>query len=210
MKKCLPIVSCCILLLLLGEVKAQEASVKEDLIYSTNFPDSVITTQDTVFTIKDITISGNKRTRGSTVLRELSFQSGESYPLSEIIKKLDETQHQLMNTGLFRKVTVVLRNLQEENAFVNIDVEEKWYFYPQPFIRVANGTFSQWNERGRKLEHLNYGIKLTQYNFSGRNDKMYVKFNGGYTKAIALQYQGFYLDKDLKWSSSINFSYGKN
>src|SRR5438067_4912005 len=39
---------------------------------------------------------------------------------------------------------------------------------------------------------------------------MYLKLAGGYTKSIALQYQGFYLDTALRWSSSINFSYGKN
>src|ERR1043165_4990400 len=210
MKQGLLLIGFCVMLLSPDRMKAQQAPANQILIYSTSHPEASLPFLDSTFTIKDITVMGIKRTRKSTVLRELSFHDGESYPLPEIIKKLDETKRQLMNTGLFRNVVVYLRSFEGENVFVTVDVEEKWYLYPQPFVRVANGNFSQWNERGRKLEHLNYGIKFTQYNFSGRNDKMYVKFNGGYTQQLALQYQGFYLDRDLKWSSSINFSYGKN
>lgn len=181
------------------------------LLYSTSHPEeAALPDKEEAFAIKEIAVSGNKRTRQSTILRELAFHTGETYPLPRIIEMLEQSKRQLMNTSLFRNVVVTLRSLQDKEAFVNVDVEEKWYFYPQPFLRVANGSFSQWNERGRKLEHLNYGLKLTQYNFSGRGDKMYVNLTNGYTKKVALQYQGFYLDKALKWSSSINFAYGRN
>jgi outer membrane protein assembly factor BamA len=186
-------------------------SAGQALFYSTSRPEeAVLSTTNVAFIIKEILIGGNKRTRRSTILRELAFQEGETYPLPEIIEKLEQTKRQLMNTTLFRNVVVTLRSLQDQHVFINVEVEEKWYLYPQPFIRVANGTFSQWNERGRKLDHLNYGMKFSQFNFSGRGDKMHVHFAGGYTKKIALQYQGFFLDRELKWSSSINFSYGKN
>jgi outer membrane protein assembly factor BamA len=212
MKTRLLILGFCGMLMVCSRLQAQEASVGQNLLlYSTGRPDeAVLSSNDTAFTIKEITVSGNKRTRNSTILRELAFRTGDAYPLPEIVKKLEQTKRQLMNTSLFRNVVVTMRSVQDKDVYVNVDVEERWYFYPQPFLRVANGTFSQWNERGRKLEHLNYGLKLTQYNFSGRGDKMYINLTNGYTKKVDLQYQGFFLDKDLKWSSSINFSYGKN
>lgn len=212
MKTCLQILVLCVALLSAGKLTAQEALAVQDLIlYSTSHPDdAVLPDKEADFTIKEITVSGNKRTRRSTMMRELAFRAGEAYPLPDIIKKLEESKRQLMNTSLFRNVEVTLRSLQGREVYVEVKVEEKWYFYPQPFLRVANGSFSQWNERGRKLEHLNYGLKLTQYNFSGRGDKMYLNLTNGYTKKVELQYKGFYLDRDLKWSSSINFAYGKN
>jgi outer membrane protein assembly factor BamA len=197
-------------LLSFGDVKAQEASTNSVIMYSTENTQTFVQIADTVFAINEILITGAKRTRKSTILRELPFQAAESYSLPEIIEKLEQTKRQLMNTGLFRNVVVYLRSLQDQQVSVNVQVEEKWYFYPQPFIRVANGTFSQWSERGKKLEHLNYGIKLTQFNFSGRNDKAHLHFTNGYTKKVALQYQGFYFDKALKWSGSINVAHGKN
>jgi outer membrane protein assembly factor BamA len=211
MKTCLLILGWCVAFLVCGKLKAQEASASQHLIYATGQPEeAVIPDQNVSFTIKEIAVSGNKRTRNSTILRELSFQAGEAYALPVIIDKLEQTKRQLMNTSLFRNVVVSLRSLQDHDVYVTVDVEEKWYFFPEPFLRVANGTFSQWNERGRKLDHLNYGLKLTQYNFSGRGDKMHVNFTNGYTKKVALQYRGFFLDKELKWSSSVNFAYGKN
>ena len=211
MRICLPIFGFCALWLLsFGDGKAQEAAVPFTLLYSTDHAQATTAVTDSVFTVKDISIVGNKRTRRSTILRELPFQASDVYPFSEIVEKLNISQRQLMNTGLFRKAVVSLQSTTGNEVVVHIQVEEKWYFYPQPFVRIANGSFNQWNERGRPLDQLNYGIKLTQYNFSGRNDRAHVNFTGGYTKKIALQYQGFYFDTALKWSGSLNVAYGKN
>ena len=211
MKTRLLILAWCAVLMSAGRLRAQELSAGQALFYSTSHPKEAVLTDSSVsFTIKEISVSGNKRTRHSTVLREVPFKEGDNYPLPEIIEKLELAKRQLMNTTLFRNVVVTLRSLQEHNVYISVAVEERWYFFPQPFVRVANGTFSQWNERGRKLEHLNYGLRLSQYNFSGRGDKMHLHLAEGYTKKFALQYQGFFLDRALKWSSSINFNYGKN
>ena len=39
---------------------------------------------------------------------------------------------------------------------------------------------------------------------------MYLNLTSGYTQKIALQYQGFYFDKALKWSGSVGVAHGKN
>jgi len=210
MRKSLPVLGLCVLLLSFGDLKAQEGFINSIVIYSTDVQQATTPVTDTVFAVQDIVVRGNKRTRKSTILRELPFRVSDSYRFADITEKLELTKRQLMNTNLFRNVIVSLRATEENRMVVEIDVEEKWYFYPQPFVRIANGTFSQWNERGRPLEHLNYGLKLTQYNFSGRGDKAHIHLADGYTKKIALQYQGFYFDKDLKWAGNVTLTHGKN
>ena len=211
MKTSLLIAGFCVLLLWCSRLEAQEASVSPQLYYSTNSPEEAVLGEATAgFTIREIVVTGNRRTRRFTIMRELAFAEKQTYQLPEIIEKLEQTKRQLMNTGLFREVEVSLRSLQEKDVFITVDVAERWYFFPEPFVRVANGSFSQWNERGRPLEHLNYGLKLTQHNFSGRGDRMHVHLANGYTKKVTLQYRGFYLDKALKWSSSVSLTHGKN
>ena len=210
MRRGLPILGICVLLLSVGDVKAQEIFTNSVLLYSTDNQQSVTEAADTIFIVKDIIVRGNKRTRKSTILREMPFQISDAYLFSDITEKLELAKRQLMNTNLFRNVVVNLRNTAEKEKVVEVDVEERWYFYPQPFVRIANGTFSQWNERGRPMEHLNYGLKLTQYNVSGRGDKAHLHIADGYTRKIALQYQGFYFDKDLKWSGNVMLTHGRN
>lgn len=211
MKTRLLIWGLCVALVSGSKLLAQETPTIQTFYYSTGEPKKAVTPKDsTRFTIKEITVVGNKRTRRSTVLREMAFHVGETYRWSKIIAKLEASKRQLMNTSLFRTAEVSLLSVQDSSVSIAVTLEEKWYFYPEPFIRVANGSFSQWSERGRNFDQLNYGLKLKQYNFSGRGDKMNFQVTNGYTKKLALQYQGFYLDKALKWSSSVNFAYGKN
>ena len=169
MRRGLPIIGFCVLLLSFGDVKAQEAFVNSITLYSTNQQQLNSAPVDTAYSIREIVVIGNKRTRKSTILRELPFKKLDSYTYPELIEKLEVSKRQLMNTNLFRNVIIALQKGADQQVFVSVDVEEKWYFFPQPFVRLANGTFSQWNERGRPLEHLNYGLKLTQFNFTGRD-----------------------------------------
>jgi outer membrane protein assembly factor BamA len=113
MKTRLLILALCVVFLSEGRLKAQELSAGQVLFYSTSRPaEAVLSASEVAFTVKEVTISGYKRTRTSTILRELPFREGENYPLPEIIEKLELAKRQLMNTSLFRNVVVTLRSLQ--------------------------------------------------------------------------------------------------
>ncbi len=169
-----------------------------------------ITDSNTTYIIREIAINGNKKTRPAIILRELSFQVNEQYPLNEIVEKFHETKKQLMNTGMFRSVVVSLKSLQGFDVFVNIDVEERWYIYPVPYVRMVDHNFQQWlTERNGDLSRVNYGIKLTYRNITGRNDKLNLSINQGYTKQAALRYEGLFLDRQLKWSTNLSVAFGK-
>lgn len=210
MGKLIRLILCGVLAILTFESKAQSMLSESVLIFST---DKGIIPEDSsaLFTIKDILINGNERTRNSVILRELPFSNGASYQLNKIVAGFYDVKKRLMNTGLFRSVIVSLRSIENRDVYVQIDVEEKWYLYPLPFIRVADDNFGNWwSEKGRKLDQLNYGIRITQENATGRNDKIQLYVMNGYTKQLMLQYKGLYLDHDLKWYTNLSLSHGKN
>ena len=189
---------------------AQIGLTANALIYSTDescsFADS-----SALFNIKHIVITGNKRTRNATIFRELSFQQGEEYPLNVLVDKFAETKKQLMNTGLFRSGVVSLNSLQGYDVYVSISVEERWYLYPIPFLRVIDRNFNEWVvKHDMNLNRVNYGIKLTHNNTTGRNDKLELYFVNGFTKQVAIKYDNLFLDKAMKWALDFNVAWGKN
>ncbi|HEY0749521.1 MAG TPA: POTRA domain-containing protein, partial [Chitinophagaceae bacterium] len=80
----------------------------EEIIYST---DEVNSYTDTTaqFTVRQIQIEGNKRTKPYIILRELNFHENEQYALHELVEKFRKAKIQLMNSGLFLDVVVSLK-----------------------------------------------------------------------------------------------------
>jgi outer membrane protein assembly factor BamA len=170
------------------------------------------TLKDTLqlYTLKSIVITGNERTRKSIILREVAFAEQEQYMLSDLVRKFGETKRQLMNTSLFREVVVSLQGMEGNDATVEIKVKERGYVYPIPFARIVDRDFNEWVvQKKMSMTRVNYGIKLTHKNMTGRNDRLYIYLMNGYTKQLAFRYDGLFLDKGLHWSTNFGFSFGK-
>lgn len=199
------------LLLLCTNVKAQLGFTPNETIFSTGVEKTnSYVDSSKLFAIRDISIYGNNKTRPSTILRELPFKVNEEYELNEIVKKFQTTKKQLMNTGLFRNVIVSMKSIDGYDVYVNIEVEERWYLYPIPHVKVVDDSFQEWwKDRDRDLDRINYGFKLTYRNITGRNDRLSATFVNGYTKQVTARYEGLFLDKDMKWTASAGFSFGK-
>ncbi|MFN2456989.1 MAG: POTRA domain-containing protein [Chitinophagaceae bacterium] len=190
--------------------RAQSGFVENSIIFST---DDSYTVSDTshLFIIREILIEGNKRTKENIILRELPFHQNQQYTLKDLVEKFALAKQQLLNIGLFREVVVALKNFQGQDASVLVSVKERWYIYPVPFVSVVDVSLQEWvKEQNMNLRRVNYGIQLTHNNTTGRNDKLYVNLTNGYTKQVAVQYKGLYLDKRLHWSSNLNIGFGKN
>ena len=161
--------------------------------------------------LKEVIISGNQKTRPSTILRELEFEAGQKYPLEVLNERLTAAEAMLMNTGLFRKAIVKLKVLSPTEAVVSIDVEERWYIYPIPFIRPVDNSFMQWvTQQDRDFDRINYGIRLTHHNLTGRGDRLQVKFMNGFTRLVGVHYNNLFLDGQMKWFTNMGFDYGNN
>lgn len=165
---------------------------------------AVVAEKNNTVTINNIFLSGNKRTKSFIVLREVSFAKGAELTESDLEKQLVLTRQQVMNTLLFVDVNVYVAARNGNMVDINIDLKERWYFFPLPYFRLVDRNFNQWwVEQNRSFERVNYGIKFTQNNISGRNDNLDVWLIAGYTQQVTLRYNLPFFDKKLKQGFNI-------
>ncbi len=173
-------------------------------------PHVQLSRSSTPFTIGEIVIEGNRRTKPFIILRELPFKSGDSIQLAEVVKHFEIARQQLMNTTLFNEVVVALKSFRGYYLDVVITVKERWYVFPIPYLKPIDRNLTEWAKQGYDMDRLNYGFKFTYYNFTGRNDKLRLWLITGYTKQIEFQYDQPYADQTLKHGYKVGFSYSTN
>lgn len=193
-------------------MKAQEPS--GDPLYFPAVPDPIAPTEsdnNVPFTIGEIIITGNRRTKPAIILREVPFRSGEKYPLQELVRKFEDARKQLMNTSLFHDVIVATHRTQGYVIDVSVEVRERWYIFPVPYFKPVDRNLNQWLfEKNASLSRVNYGIKVLHNNATGRNDKFRLFLISGYTKQFSFNYDRLYIDKQMKWGLNTSFAIGKN
>lgn len=173
-------------------------------------PDSIRKAMEApVFVIDSIKLAGNKRTRDNIVSREIPFKTGEAYSAADLKRLLTLTREQLMNTLLFVDVAVYVAKQDNHSVSINVDMKERWYFFPVPYFRLVDRNFNQWwVDQHHSLERVNYGLKFTQGNTTGRNDELNIWLITGYTQQVTLRYNLPFFDKKLKSGFNIGFIYG--
>ncbi len=162
------------------------------------------------FVIGDIVITGNKKTKEHIVLRELPFQSGDSVRLPELVEQFRTARQQLITTRLFIDAVVALKSIRGYTVDISIDLKERWYIFPVPYLKAVDRNLSEWARQGYGTDRLDYGFKFTHYNFSGRNDKLRLWLVTGYSKQIQFEYEQPYADSTLQHGYKIGFSYMAN
>jgi outer membrane protein assembly factor BamA len=166
--------------------------------------------QDTskLVTINRVLIIGNKITRDKIIFRELSLRSGDTVRLQTLSQVITKDQIKLMNTRLFNTATI--RSLDYENGIIDllVEVSERWYTFPVPIVELADRNFNEWWENyNHDFRRLNYGLKLYQYNFRGRNETLRLTAKFGFTNIFKLTYRIPYLDRKQKQGLIFDFSY---
>jgi outer membrane protein assembly factor BamA len=162
-------------------------------------------------TVGRIYITGNRKTREAIILREISFKTGEQYPLSHLVKKFETSRKQLLNTSLFTSVIVAAKNITGEVIDIEVDVHERNYLFPVPYFRPVDRNLNQWLvEKHASLSRVNYGAKLYYNNATGNNDKLRLGITAGYTRQFSFNYDRLYFDKKMKWGVKLTFSIGNN
>jgi len=170
-----------------------------------------LTDNSAPFTVRNIIITGNKKTKASIIFRELPFKSFDQFPLQQLVAKFDDARKQLMNTTLFHEVTVSIKSVEGYNVDILIEVKERWYLFPVPYFKFVDRNLNQWLVQNKaSLTRVNYGVKLIYNNATGHRDKLNVWLMNGYTKQISMNYDRFYFDKQLKWGAKVGVALGKN
>lgn len=164
--------------------------------------------------VRTIQIEGNTRTRHHIITRELNIHPGDTIDLALLPMLLQQERNKIFNTRLFVTVDVKAAPALPDSLpqYLERDViillKERWYFFPSVIFELADRNFNEWwEQRGRDLSRTNYGIRLSQRNFRGRNERLKLKLQGGFTKKYELLYEVPYLNRQQKAGGSVMFSY---
>jgi outer membrane protein assembly factor BamA len=169
----------------------------------------IIVNQKEKTIIRSIFIKGNKVTKRHIIIRELSFREGDTISYGELIKKMEASKKNLLNTSLFNFVTIDTINSSANITDINISVAERWYTWPGPIFELADRNFNVWWET-KDPERINYGFFLYRDNFRGRKERLTFYFKFGYTQQYGISYSVPYLDKRQRSGLGFGVSWSKN
>lgn len=145
--------------------------------------------QDTIYTIAQIEIEGNKRTKEAVILRELDFELGDTIHAINLSNRLETNQKWVMNTSLFTEVIIKIEPISGTEMKAVVQVREFWYIFPLVLFKLADRNFSiWWSEQNRSLDRVNYGMRFFHHNLTGRRDRLRLITQIGYLKVLELAY----------------------
>ncbi len=149
------------------------------------------TTAQEYVVVKDIQVEGNKKTKKYIILRELDFKVGDTLSLSGLQDRFEKNKKWFFNTDLFSEIQFNLStwDLATHQATVSIIVKEAWYIYPLPIVELADRNFNVWwDDHNHTLDRINLGLAYYQNNFSGRQDKLVLIAQSGFTQKAEVEY----------------------
>ena len=145
-------------------------------------------TKSCVF-VSDIVINGNNVTQEDIILRELTFEIGETIPSQQWEEALRISYENVQNTTLFNFVTIEQHedNSQENAVIVSIEVVERWYLWVFPYVSYSDRNLNAWYEAD-DIRRFSYGIEMKYRNFLGRKNNLDFTFISGYNQNYGLLY----------------------
>jgi outer membrane protein assembly factor BamA len=179
---------------------------KEEEVYQDN-----IILHSSKVVIRNLLVSGNKKTKKYIIGREITFKEGSAYSISEILSGVQTSRQNLMNTSLFVDATVNFTNWVNDSMDIYADVKERWYLFPLPYLKPIDRNLNVWiKDYDLSLDRVNYGMKFIGQNITGRNDRLNAWLINGYTQRAALKYYNPFSDNSLRHGWGFDFSYSRN
>ena len=199
------IIYCCLIVLVPVSCFAQKSKTPNFIFRDTGL---LSATTSNKICIKNLEVSGTKKTKIYIVYREIQFKKGDSILLTELYKELQQARIQAYNTTLFNEVTIEVTALDAANVSVHVHVLERWYLYPVPQFKWIDRNFNEWYKTYKaSLSRVDYGIKFVHYNLTGRRDQLRIYFINGYTKNVSFSYTAPYSNKKLTQGFTIGAGY---
>ncbi|HNP19297.1 MAG TPA: BamA/TamA family outer membrane protein [Fulvivirga sp.] len=166
---------------------------------------------DSYVTIDAIFIVGNKRTKPSIILREMSVMKGDTYTESSLADILVLDKNKLLSTRLFVTVDISILHLSDTQVDIVVNVSERWYTFPSPIFDLVDRNFNDWwQNQNRDLSRTNFGVKIYQNNFRGRNETLKLLLQLGYTHQFGVTYRIPYIDKKQRHGLTFHYNYAEN
>ena len=176
--------------------------------------DSNVTTpeeEDVYVTIQNIFIIGNKKTKESIIKRELGVRIGDVVLRSDLEKILENDKNNIVNTQLFLTVDLQVMDIAFDQVEIIVKVSERWYLFPVPVFKLEARNFNDWwTNWDRDFDRVSYGMKLYQYNLRGRNERLKLEAQFGFTRRFELDYRVPYIDKSQRNGMTFRVGYDEN
>jgi outer membrane protein assembly factor BamA len=161
--------------------------------------------------VSSIKITGNKRTKGYIIEREMQFKVGDYLKKEDMPASFKQAATQVYNTNLFIEVKIDSLVLPDTTLQVNVYVRERWYIFPTPKFSLVDRSYKEWIKTfNADLNRVVYGIDFTHYNFSGRRDQLSITLLSGYARNISFSYSSPYSNSKLTEGYGISASITQN
>ena len=149
--------------------------------------------------ISEIRISGNKTTKDFIILRELPFHAGDVFPEDKLIEQIQTATNHLNNTSIFNYVYVdyIPDTLDRDDCqlcIVTIEVEERWYFWPEVRLKFEDRNLSSWLQE-KDISRITIGWGMRVDNVFGLRHTLSANHYFGYQKGFRMSYSNIALDK---------------
>lgn len=161
--------------------------------------------------LRNILIAGNKTTKDYIILREMQIKPGDSIPIFKLNDELEKARQHIFNTTLFLEVTVEPFLINAFDFDIKVIVKERWYIFPLPELQFVDGNINKWLVKYKgDLNRLNYGVKFTDKNLTGRKDELRIHLLNGYTRTVYFNYNAPYSNAALTNGFSFGGGYYQN
>ena len=159
--------------------------------------------------VTDITVSGNQRTKDFVILRECPLKIGDTVDLSNQEALRKDITRNITNTGLTNFIDISFNPIDSSHIKVNINILERWYIWPNLIFELKETNFNSWWV-SKDFNRINYGFSIDDYNFRGRQEKLSIRFQNGWTRKIGINYQIPGLNKKRTLGGGIEVYYSNN
>ena len=169
------------------------------------------TNHDTIVTVGKIYITGYKKTKVEIIQRELDLVEGQQLSKSALLQIIQLNKQKLINTRLFVVVEIIPLMMSDTDADILIRLQERWYIFPIPIFKLSDRNFTEWwVNQNHDFSRVNYGLQLYHFNLTGRNDRMAVIAQFGFTNRYQLQYQVPYFNKKQTLGLFLSTGFNNN
>ncbi len=162
-------------------------------------------------TISNVIISGNTKTKEWIITRELKYTEGQKIPTLHLDSLLKLEANKIFNTNLFITVKVGFLPIGDDVIEIHIEVLEKLYTYIIPVFDLADRNFNEWwQNQGRDLSRVEYGLNFRKRNVRGRNESLDIDFRWGFNRKLKFNYSIPYINKARTLGVSTGIQYLTN
>ncbi len=171
---------------------------------------NTIDTNINKITVRYILFAGNKKTKDYLIKREMQIKEGDQLKRADIKKRIEKARQFVYNTALFDEVNITYSFIHGNRIDITTEVKERWYIYPIPQFQLVDRNFNDWlNNYNADLSRVNYGLKFTHYNTTGRRDQLRFTILNGFTRMLSFSYTQPYSNKALTEGFTIGTSFSQ-